>query len=60
MNIVTLKIYNVPYFFIFTRNDENMLGVHLVLVTLHMRFAISIEQRQIEMVTLNTSFTVVT
>jgi hypothetical protein len=37
-----------------------MLGVHLVLVTLHGRLAISIEHRQIELVTLNTILTVVT
>jgi hypothetical protein len=35
-----------------------MLGLHLVLVTLHGRFTIRSETRQIELVTLNTIFIV--
>lgn len=37
-----------------------MLRLHLVLVTRHWRFTISIEQRQIEIMTLNTILSVLT
>ena len=37
-----------------------MLGLHLVLVILHGRFTISIEQDKIELVALNTIFGVLT
>ena len=44
----------------FTMHDKLILGSHLVRVTLHgQRFTISIWERQIELVTLNTSFILV-
>jgi hypothetical protein len=36
-----------------------MLELHLVLMTLHKQFTISIEQDKVELVTLNTIFSVV-
>jgi len=54
----TNNIVNLCAQTLFTRNEEIMVGSQLMLVTLHMRFIISNEQRQIELVTLNKIFSV--
>jgi hypothetical protein len=45
-NVVSthLNTVNISHPISFTRNDNIMLGIHLVLVTLHERFTINIEQ----------------